>query len=326
VSFEPNSAKLRPSAEGFLTNKFAEQLKAGLNRYHTKLENPHFTICLHPATTLQVTDGGTQLVQHYSGRQINKLLLEDRAELLQSKIEEMTVNAFADPKLAESTYHFPKPSPDVVDFHRDMPSGVVLVIAEDHLHQDDFQRGTEEEAKQHFRTNAQNTKCKAEDFKDLKVPESKSKKEQALANDEDPSAGASLSGIQRALAFDNFVREWTELSKKQKFDQIKEWKDASNEQEDRIVGGKNKQNLVGSSSKNGSRTGQDLVVLRQAHEWQRLWSDVFELEDALHDPDGEDEAVMTPHLAKIRQQVASMRARGIQQSATWEEPFKMLAA
>lgn len=178
VRFKPNQGTLEDSTQAYFTSKFAEVVEAKLKPY----QGMHFTFCIHTGTNLQASDiprdfnseKDRRMETEPDGQKITvglKRLLTARAHALQVAVTNMMQNPLGDLKLARSDYHFPTPSQELMHFDKVMPAGIILVIAEDRLHRDDFQGTTEEEAEQHAKDveKFDQTKCKIKDFDAMKT-------------------------------------------------------------------------------------------------------------------------------------------------------------
>jgi hypothetical protein len=178
VRFKPNQGTLEDSTQTYFTSKFAEMVEAKLKPYH----GMHFTFCIHTGTNLQASDiprdfnteADRDMETQPDGQKIRaglKRLLTTRAHVLEVAVTKMMQNPIGDLKLARSDYHFPTPSKELMHFDKVMPAGIILVIAEDRLHRDDFQGTTMEEAEQHAKDvdKFDQTKCKIKDFDTMKT-------------------------------------------------------------------------------------------------------------------------------------------------------------
>jgi len=210
ISFEQNSGKLTPKSEKYVKEKFVPMMAKSMEKYAGR----HFTICIHAATNLnshEVPDGfdseehqETEDFKDANGNTLQiskgmKELLEKRfttmSQIIKNDVAKDAPNtkievqeedgatgktSKAEKAIKPGDISIPEPTDEMRHFGNTnsglFPSGLILVIAEDKLHRDDYvppagSQMTEtqiaEEQKQNpdAREDFSKTQCRIDDFK-----------------------------------------------------------------------------------------------------------------------------------------------------------------
>lgn len=133
-------------SEDYLAAQATSYIKEKIAKYR----GYHFTFCVHASTNLQAKDipygawvdpsQAKEQVPNSGGmtKALQKLL-EARSKGLQTAVQKVLDTKMADLNLRKEEYHFPPPLPgSSLHVATEAPAGIVMIVAEDKDHDDDF--------------------------------------------------------------------------------------------------------------------------------------------------------------------------------------------